>query len=54
MLAQLLDVTDQVLGGVGVQAGAQVRDRRRAPSAAALIELDEAVGVRVERTPPSR
>ena len=54
VLAQPLDVTDQVLGGVGVQAGAQVRDRRRAPPAAPLVELDETVRVRVERPPPPR
>jgi hypothetical protein len=41
VLPQLLHVTDQVLGGIGVEPGAQVRDRRRAAPAAALIELNE-------------
>lgn len=54
MLAQLLDVSDQVPGGVGVQAGAQVRDRGCAPSAAALIELDQPVGLRVKPAAPPR
>ena len=54
VLAQLLDITDQVLGGIAVQAGAQVRHLGRAPPAAALVELDEAVGLRVEVPPPSR
>ena len=52
--AQLLDVPDQVPGGVGLQAGIQKGHRRRAPPAAALVELDEPVRVRVEQPAPPR
>src|SRR5438132_13201780 len=48
VLAQALHVSDQVVGRVGRQIGLRVADRGRAATAAALVELDDAVGGRVE------
>src|SRR2546430_8383440 len=48
VLAQALHVSDQVVGRVGRQIGLRIADRGRAATAAALVELDDAVGRRVE------
>jgi hypothetical protein len=52
VLAQPLDVSDQVMGRVGRQVSAEVAGVRRAVAAAALIELDEPIAGRIE-LPPS-
>ena len=54
LLAQPLDVADQVRGRVDRQVDAVVGRIRRAVAAAALIEEHDAIRTRVEEPPPAR
>jgi hypothetical protein len=57
VLAQPPHVRDQVVGRVGRQVGsgvAGVRGARGAAPAAALVELDDQVGLGIEEPPPPR
>src|SRR5665213_1242835 len=51
MFAQLLDVGDEVVRRVVLEAYRWIRDGRRAASATALVELDDAVRVGIEQPP---
>jgi len=48
MFAQPFDVGNQVFGAVVFETHARVGHRRSTASAAPLVELDEAVGDRIE------
>ena len=48
VLAQLLDVTDQVVGRIGREVGPHVGGRWRALSTVTLVELHQAVCLRME------
>jgi len=54
VLAQPLDVRDQVVRGVRREVGRKVACVRRAAPAPALVELDDAVGGGIEVAPPAR
>lgn len=52
VLAQPLHVVDQVLRGVDRHVGGRVRGVRRGGAAAALVEAEPPVAVRIETAPP--
>jgi hypothetical protein len=54
VLAQPLHVRDQVVGRVGRQVGGGVAGVRGAAPAAALVELDDQIGLGIEQPPPPR
>src|SRR2546430_16144279 len=51
VLPQALHVSDQVVGRVGRQIGLRIADRGRAATAAALVELNDAVRRWIEPAP---